>query len=85
MIIAGLLDFDFGYVHTTPARKLYWIGLLFTHKNSDFGAISVKRSEAVPSRSLKRRVTYNGIGVHTMQIAIRVVTKALPDRASVYT
>ena len=22
-----------------PARKLYWIGVLFTHKNSAFGAI----------------------------------------------
>ena len=25
------------------ARKLYWIGLLFTHKNGDFNAISVAK------------------------------------------
>ena len=35
-----------GYVHTIPvafasARNPYLIGLLFTHKNGDFGAISV--------------------------------------------
>ena len=30
----------------------------FTHKNGDFGAISVKPREAVPHRSLRWRVTY---------------------------
>ena len=33
-----------------PARKPYWIGLLFTHKNSDFSAIFVtKRSCTAPT------------------------------------
>ena len=36
----------------TPARKPHRIGLLFTHKNSDFGAISVTEQTA-PRRSLK--------------------------------
>ena len=29
------------HVAFAPARKPYQIGLLFTHKNGDFGAISV--------------------------------------------
>ena len=49
-----------------PAPKPYRIGLLFTYKNGDFGAISVKeRSCAVRTGFLKWRVTYR-IGVHTM-------------------
>ena len=32
----------------TPARKPYWIGLLFTHKNGDFGAISVTERRVAP-------------------------------------
>ena len=39
-----------------PERKPYWNGLLFTHKNVDFGAIS--------EMDLKWRITYR-IGVHT--------------------
>ena len=50
----------------TPARKPYQIGLRLTDKNGDFGAISVQRSEIVPRRSLKRRVTYQ-IVVHTIK------------------
>ena len=34
----------------TPARKPHRIGLLFTHKDSDFGAISVTEQTA-PRRS----------------------------------
>ena len=42
------------------------MGLVFTHKNDDFGAISVtERSCAASHRSLKWSVTY-GIGVHTL-------------------
>ena len=42
------------------------MGLVFTHKNGDFGAISVtERSCAAPHRSLKWSVTYR-IGVHTL-------------------
>ena len=42
------------------------MGLVFTHKNGDFGAISVtERSCAAPHRSLKWCVTYR-IGVHTL-------------------
>ena len=49
-----------------PARKLYRIGLLFTHKTSEFGAISVaERNWASPRRSLMWRVKYR-IGVHTI-------------------
>ena len=40
------------------ARESYRMGYQFTHKNGDFGAISVQRREAVPRRSLKWRVTY---------------------------
>ena len=47
------------------ARESYRMGFQFTHKNGDFGAISVKRREAVPRRSLKWRVTYR-IDVHTI-------------------
>ena len=51
----------------TPAQKQYWIGLLFTHKNGDLGAISVtERCCAALRPSLKWRVTYR-IGVHTIQ------------------
>ena len=40
-----------------PAWKPYRIGLLFTHKNGDFGAISVTgRSCAVPSSRLKSHI-----------------------------
>ena len=39
--IAGLLEFEFGEVHIVPTRKPYWIALLFTHENGDFGGISV--------------------------------------------
>ena len=31
-----------------PARKPYRIGILFTHKNGDFGAISVKERSCAP-------------------------------------
>ena len=31
-----------------PAGKLYWIELLFTHKNSDFGTISVMEQSCPP-------------------------------------
>ena len=40
-----------------PAQKPYRTGLLFAHKNGDFGAVSVT-SEAVSRRSLKWKVTY---------------------------
>ena len=41
-----------------PARKSYWIGLLFTHKKGDFGAISVTdRSCATPIWKEKRHIS----------------------------
>ena len=59
------------YVHTlyqtslARARKPYRIGLLFTHKNGDCGAVSIiERSRAAPRRCHKRRVT-NRMGVHS--------------------
>ena len=40
-----------------PARKCYRIGLPFTHKNSDFGAISVaKRSCRRPISKVERHL-----------------------------
>ena len=47
-------------------EKSYRIGILFTHKDVDFGAISVtKRSQAAPT--LNWRILYR-IGVHTIRI-----------------
>ena len=40
----------------TPAQKPYRIGPLFTHKNDNFGAISV--TEAAPRQSRKCNITY---------------------------
>ena len=40
------------------ARKSYQIGLLFTHKNSDFGAISVtERSCAAPISKVESHIS----------------------------
>ena len=39
-----------------PTRKPYRIGLLFTHKNDNLGAISV--TEATPCQSRKCYITY---------------------------
>ena len=57
--------FTLYWIAFAPARKPFRIALLFTHKNGDFGAISVKAQIAGPRRSLKWRVTYRGISVHT--------------------
>ena len=41
-----------------PAQKLYQIGFLFTHKNGDFGAISViKGSCATPISKVGRHIS----------------------------
>ena len=41
-----------------PSRKPYRIGLLFTHKNDDFSAISVtKRSCAAPTFKVVRHIS----------------------------
>ena len=66
-----------------PARKSYWIGLRFIHKNDDFGAISATERSCA-SRSLKWRDAYR-IGVHTIPDSFCAGTKTIPDRASVYT
>ena len=47
-------------IATAPARKLYKIGILFTHMSGDFGAIS-----AVTERSFAGQI-FNQIGVHTI-------------------
>ena len=40
------------------AMKSYWVGLLFTHKNGDFGAISVtERSCAPPISKVESRIS----------------------------
>jgi len=42
-----------------PARQLYRIGLLFTHKNGDFGANSVtERNCTAPISKLESRLSY---------------------------
>ena len=47
------------WIDLEPTRKPYQIALLFTHKNGDFGPISVtERSCAAPRRSWKRITTY---------------------------
>ena len=44
-----------------PARKPYRIGLLFTHRNGDFSAISVtKRSCAAPFWKVERHTDWIG-------------------------
>ena len=56
-------------VHTIPYSFLTGTRIIpdgVSHKSGDFGAISVKRREAVPRRSLKWRVTYR-IDVHILQ------------------
>ena len=53
-----------------PARKPYRIGLLFTHKNRDFGAISV--TERICAASISKAE------IHTTQEAVQYsVNKAL--------
>ena len=48
-----------------PARKPYrTLGLLFTYKNDDFGAVSITERSCVASISKIEVVTYR-IGVHT--------------------
>ena len=48
-----------------PAQKRYWIGLWFTHKNGDFGAISVMELSWVAPITKVENNTYR-IGVHTI-------------------
>ena len=48
-----------------PARKPYRIEILFTHKNGDFGDISVTEQSCAAPTS-KWGVTYR-IGVHTIK------------------
>ena len=77
--------FTLYWISFAPARKSYWIGLRFKHKNRDFGAISVtERGCAAPRQSLKWRDAYR-VGVHTIPDSFCAGTKTIPDRASVYT
>ena len=40
-----------------PPRQSYWIGLLLTHENGDFGAVFVtERNCATPSSKVKSRI-----------------------------
>ena len=42
----------------TPAQKRYWIGLRFSHKNGDFGAISVmERSWVAPITKVESHIS----------------------------
>ena len=67
------------WIAFAPARKLYrTLGVLFTHNNRDFGAISVtERGCAAPRQSLKWRVTYQK-GVHTIPDSFCAGTKTIP-------
>ena len=77
-----------GYVFTlyridlAQTQKSYRVGLLFTHNNGDFGAISVTE-RSCPALSLNWRVTY-GISVHTIPDRFCTDTKTIPDRTSVH-
>ena len=77
-----------GYVFTlyridlAQTQKSYRVGLLFTHKNGDFGAISVTERSCA-ALSLNWRVTY-GIRVHTIPDRSCADTKIIPGRASVH-
>ena len=64
-------------------QKPYRMGLLFIHKNGDFGAISVT-DRSCPTLSLNWRVTY-GIRVHTILDRFCADTKTIPDGDSVHT
>ena len=64
-------------------QKIYRIGLLFTHNNGNFGAISVTE-RSCPALSLNWRVKY-GISVHTIPDRFCADTKTILDRASVHT
>ena len=49
MIKAWFTLYWIGWIAFAPTRKPYWIGLLFTHKNGDFGTRPVtERSCAAP-------------------------------------
>ena len=57
----------------------YRIGILFTHRNDDFGAISAtERSCAAPRRSLEWRVTYR-IGSVPQFGAVNTVTQTVSE------
>ena len=71
-----------------PAQKPYRIGLLFTHMNRDFGAISATAGScAAPRRAapISKVESHVSNRFTLYQIAFHVVTKELPDRASVDT
>ena len=64
-----------------PARKPYRIGLLFTHKNGDFGAISLtERSCAAPIFYAEGHISDR---CSEQQMAFRVSTKTKPDKANI--
>ena len=62
-----------------PTWKPCRIRLLFTHKNGNFGAISVTER-----KSLKWTVTHQ-IGVHAIPDSFCATTKTMPERASIHT
>ena len=46
------------WIATAPARQPYRIGLLFTHKNLDFGQIPLKeRNRSVPISKMERHIS----------------------------
>ena len=55
--VSGIV-FTLCQITVTPAREPYRIGILFKHKNGDFGAISVTEWSCA-HQSLKWRVTFS--------------------------
>lgn len=68
-----LYRIDFG-----PAWKQYRIGLLFSHKNRDFGAVSVTERGCDAPISTVEVVTFR-IGVHTEPESFTACTKTIRD------
>ena len=74
---AQIFPENWRWVPLPSARKPYRIGLMFTRKNGDVGAISVTERSCFAPRSLKWRVTYR-IRVHTITDTFHVGTKSFP-------
>ena len=61
-----------------PARKSYHMGLVFTHKNGDFGAISAtERSCAAPISKVERHISHR---ILIYRKVFRVCSKSYPVR-----
>ena len=68
-----------GYVHTIPNsllrrhRKSDWIRLLFTHKNGNFGAISVKERSCAKTISKVESDITDEVLYHTLVQSVHLL------------